>query len=132
MGVFDGGTTQRATQRQVGKSSRLHLEVSSTLSSMGTAHSNEVTIGPLGCVVDIQIHESPVLLEVLGPCHYAFGGSELYGSSALKLRLLRLEGWLVVEVPYWEWLPLGSSEVARKEYLAGKIVGYVPLWLDLD
>ncbi|KAG8460691.1 hypothetical protein KFE25_011466 [Diacronema lutheri] len=116
----------------VGPSSALHLQISETLSSMGTAHVNEATIDSIGCVVDVLVSDSAVVLEVLGESHYAFGGTELRGKTALKLRLLRLEGWLVVEIPYFEWNALGQSARAQREYLASNIVGYVPLWLDLE
>lgn len=112
-------------------SSALHMQVSALLTEMGTAHVNEATIPSLGCVVDVLVSESAVILEVLGTPHYAYGGTELTHSTALKLRLLRLEGWLVIELPYYEWNALGSSAHARREYLANKIVGYAPCWIDL-
>jgi len=112
-----------------GASSDLHLQVSALLSEMSTAHENEPTIASLGCVVDVLLTDSPVVLEILGPTHYAFGGTEITGSSALKLRLLRLEGWLVVELPYYEWNALLSVQ-ARREYLAGKIAGNTDRALD--
>jgi hypothetical protein len=36
-----------------------------------------------------------------------------------------------VELPYYEWNALPSAQ-ARREYLADKIVGFVPVWMDLD
>jgi hypothetical protein len=128
VGAGDGGWSAGLPS---GGSSALHMQISARLDEMGTAHVNEARIESLGCVVDVLVADSPVVLEILGMRHYAYGGVELTNSTALKLRLLRLEGWLVVELPYFEWNALGNSAQAQREYLASKIVGYVPLWMDV-
>lgn len=115
-------------------SSLLHRRVSACLRSLGVPHANEAVIGALQCSVDILVGDGSagVIVEVLGPSHFAMAGTELAGGTELKLRLLRLEGWRVITVPYYEWGQL-RSDGAEREYLVGKLNGYVPLWLsDLD
>lgn len=111
-----------------GSSSHLHKAVSTLLHKLGIPHTNEQHIGALHCTVDIHITHSPILIEIYGPLHFAFGGSELRGGTQMKERLLRLEGWMVVPIPYFEWHAVEDSPRARSEYLLGKIGGYVPAW----
>ena len=42
------------------------------------------------------------------------------GSTALRDRLLRARGWLVVSLPYWEFDALGSLG-AKRAYLRAKL-----------
>jgi very-short-patch-repair endonuclease len=106
------------------KSSKLHLDVSALLTSLGVAHENECVAG--GLSVDILLVERGLIIEVDGPSHYLRGGSSadarsgrttrVNGFHAFKDRLLKKQGFEVLHIPYYEWDSLaGAAE--RGEYL---------------
>ena len=106
------------------KSSRLHLEVSQVLTSMGVDHVNE---GPDD--VDISVgtaadggERGRVALEVDGPSHFTSKHSasprRALGATTLKTRMLLACGWeQVVRVPFYEWDELEGDREAQRAYL---------------
>ena len=88
--------------------SKLHKEVSRSLSAMGVAHGIEVDIK--GLIVDIAVEPLRLVLEVDGPSHFLRGTQRLNGSSRFKRRLLVKQGWTVRSVPYFKWDVLDEQQ----------------------
>ena len=55
-----------------------------------------------------------------GPWHYVNGSRETNGATGLKRRVLRLLGYRVVSIPYWEWDGLNGKE-QKEGYLRGVV-----------
>ncbi|XP_035383592.1 FAST kinase domain-containing protein 5, mitochondrial [Electrophorus electricus] len=61
-------------------------------------------------------------IQVTNRNHYCYRTRQLLGLHAMKRRQLELEGYGVVELPYWEWLPLlRRARVEKLAYLHCKI-----------
>jgi hypothetical protein len=113
-----------STQVALTNSSKLHMEVSKTLDSMGIAHTNESVVGTLS--VDIEILGSAgsgkqVVVEVDGPSHFCRNDLQReLGPTLFKQRLLAKQGWVCVSVPYFEWGRLRGRD-QRAAYLKQKL-----------
>lgn len=94
-----------------------HASVSAALGRLGHAHANEQLLPGLGYRVDIALSGRSVVLEVAGQASHD-AQREPVPSYAMKARHMRLAGWTVVEVPFWEW----PDDLAGQEaYLAAKL-----------
>ena len=100
---------------QAARSSKLHLQVSETLTKLKVSHENEVEVGGFSC--DIVIQSDPVVIvEVDGPSHFFRNlPREPLGTTVFKARLLAAQGTALVSVPYFDWDEKNSAE--RQEYL---------------
>lgn len=93
--------------------------------------------------LDLANVESRIGIEVDGPGHFvttidgglclsgetaSIGGKvdyrfywdsehqEINGSTALKLRILRELGWLVISIPFWEWYDMEGNAQQQQDY----------------
>ena len=66
-----------------------------------------------------------VAVEFDGPTHYLLGGASgritPNGATSFKRRLLRILGWEVISIPYFEWNEVRSSKETREAYLRTKL-----------
>ncbi|KAM9329478.1 FAST kinase domain-containing protein 5, mitochondrial [Gastrophryne carolinensis] len=61
-------------------------------------------------------------IQVTNRNQYLYGSKQLLGLHSLKRRQLHKLGYVVVEVPYWEWFPLAKRTRAEKlAYLRHKV-----------
>ncbi|XP_041344058.1 FAST kinase domain-containing protein 5, mitochondrial [Pyrgilauda ruficollis] len=61
-------------------------------------------------------------LQVSNRNHFCYGSRRLLGLHCLKRRQLRLLGYTVVEIPFWEWFPLLKRTRSEKlSYLHYKV-----------
>lgn len=79
-------------------------------------------------------HEDPtchsevikLAIQVTNRNQYLYGSKQLLGLHALKRRQLRKLGYVVVEVPFWEWFPLVIRTQSEKlAYLHHKVFSSV-------
>jgi len=98
-------------------SSKLHADVSTFLTSMGVAHTNERWCERAERSIDIAIEGSgaPVALEVDGPTHFLQDGRQ-DGRTQLRNRMLAAHGWRVVVLNHRDWEFLGA-DAQREEFL---------------
>ncbi|NXU38793.1 FAKD5 protein, partial [Drymodes brunneopygia] len=69
-----------------------------------------------------QPREVRLALQVSNRNHFCYGSRRLLGLHCLKRRQLRLLGYQVVEVPFWEWFPLLKRTRSEKlSYLHYKV-----------
>jgi len=107
---LDGLDTENA------RSSKLHGDVSASLTHMGVAHVNEHWCERTERCVDISIEGvAPVAVEVDGPTHFLQDGRH-NGSTLLRNRMLAAHGWRVVVVDYRVWSEQ-QTEALREQYL---------------
>ena len=113
-----------ASERLRGSSSsKLHLQVSRALRSLGVEHSNEYSVN--GLLVDIVFVDKRLALEVDGPSHYFRDSKRVLGTTLFKRHLLERMGWRVLRslptshsvmslvllsLPYFEWGELSGQE----------------------
>ncbi|RDD38669.1 FAST kinase domain-containing protein 3, mitochondrial [Trichoplax sp. H2] len=71
-------------------------------------------------------HYKRIAIEVDGPYHFLHNSTKLIGESKMKHRQLRLLGWTVVQVPYFDWEELNTDD-ERKQYMKRKIFGDGPM-----
>ncbi|XP_063781398.1 FAST kinase domain-containing protein 5, mitochondrial [Pseudophryne corroboree] len=65
-------------------------------------------------------------IQVTNRNHYCYGMKRLLGLHNLKRRQLRKLGYVVVELPYWEWYPLTKrTQSEQLAYLHYKVFGSV-------
>lgn len=63
-------------------------------------------------------------IQVTNRNHYCYGRKRLLGLHDMKRRQLRKLGYVVVELPYWEWYPLTKCSQSEKlSYLHYKVFG---------
>ncbi|KAM4710249.1 FAST kinase domain-containing protein 5, mitochondrial [Discoglossus pictus] len=63
-------------------------------------------------------------IQVSNRNHYCYATKHLLGLHSLKRRQLRQLGYLVVELPFWEWFPLLKRSKSEKlAYLHQKVFG---------
>ncbi|NXH81137.1 FAKD5 protein, partial [Edolisoma coerulescens] len=75
-----------------------------------------------------QPREVRLALQVSNRNHFCYGSKRLLGLHCLKRRQLRLLGYVVVEIPFWEWFPLLKRTRSEKlSYLHYKV--FCPLLL---
>ncbi|NXG15222.1 FAKD5 protein, partial [Grallaria varia] len=63
-------------------------------------------LGPGASSSLLQPREVRLALQVSNRNHYCYGSKRLLGLHCLKRRQLRRLGYVVVELPFWEWFPL--------------------------
>ncbi|XP_071413166.1 FAST kinase domain-containing protein 5, mitochondrial [Pithys albifrons albifrons] len=69
-----------------------------------------------------QPREVRLALQVSNRNHYCYGSKRLLGLHCLKRRQLRRLGYVVVELPFWEWFPLLRRTRSEKlSYLYYKV-----------
>ncbi|NXK85657.1 FAKD5 protein, partial [Formicarius rufipectus] len=69
-----------------------------------------------------QPREVRLALQVSNRNHYCYGSKRLLGLHCLKRRQLQLQGYVVVELPFWEWFPLLRRTRSEKlSYLHYKV-----------
>ncbi|NWT19429.1 FAKD5 protein, partial [Vireo altiloquus] len=69
-----------------------------------------------------QPREVRLALQVSNRNHFCYGSKRLLGLHSLKRRQLRLLGYVVVEIPFWEWFPLLKRTRSEKlSYLHYKV-----------
>ncbi|NWH92677.1 FAKD5 protein, partial [Aegithalos caudatus] len=69
-----------------------------------------------------QPREVRLALQVSNRNHFCYGSKRLLGLHCLKRRQLRLLGYAVVEIPFWEWFPLLKRTRSEKlSYLHYKV-----------
>ncbi|XP_075046517.1 FAST kinase domain-containing protein 5, mitochondrial [Mixophyes fleayi] len=65
-------------------------------------------------------------IQVTNRNHYCYGTERLLGLHNMKRRQLRKLGYVVVELPYWEWFPLTKrTQSEQLAYLHCKVFGSV-------
>ncbi|XP_075704806.1 FAST kinase domain-containing protein 5, mitochondrial [Rhinoderma darwinii] len=63
-------------------------------------------------------------IQVTNRNHYCYGRKRLLGLHDMKRRQLQKLGYVVVELPYWEWYPLSKCSQSEKlSYLHYKVFG---------
>lgn len=72
-----------------------------------------------GCVcpdvaVTLPMNGARYALELLGPHNTTANSGQVLGSAALKMRLLRARGYVVVPIPCAEWWALGRGDLYAK------------------
>ncbi|NXR50125.1 FAKD5 protein, partial [Hippolais icterina] len=66
--------------------------------------------------------EMRLALQVSNRNHFCYGSKRLLGLHCLKRRQLKLLGYVVVEIPFWEWFPLLKRTRSEKlSYLHYKV-----------
>ncbi|NXO44329.1 FAKD5 protein, partial [Locustella ochotensis] len=69
-----------------------------------------------------QPREVRLALQVSNRNHFCYASRRLLGLHCLKRRQLRLLGYVVVEIPFWEWFPLLKRTRSEKlSYLHYKV-----------
>ncbi|NXA71927.1 FAKD5 protein, partial [Thryothorus ludovicianus] len=69
-----------------------------------------------------QPQEVRLALQVSNRNHFCYGSRRLLGLHCLKRRQLRLLGYVVLEIPFWEWFPLLKRSRSEKlSYLHYKV-----------
>eukprot|EP00891_Asterochloris_glomerata_P000405 jgi/Astpho2/405/Aster-x0924 len=99
--------------------SALHREVSDCLAHMGVAHLLEhLAVDGLFSLDIVLLPDSPtrICIEVDGPYHYTVNTLQPMGHTLIRRRLLKLFGWSVITVPYYDWWGL-RTPVKRIDYL---------------
>jgi len=99
--------------------SRLQLDVASTVKQLGFQFEEDVFDGMSGYCIDILVNsknpQARIAMEVDGPSRFLRGGHEATGATLLKRRHLRLLGYRVVCVPFWEWNAYSGKE--KEDYI---------------
>eukprot|EP00282_Hemiselmis_andersenii_P046734 CAMPEP_0172081662 /NCGR_PEP_ID=MMETSP1043-20130122/19429_1 /TAXON_ID=464988 /ORGANISM="Hemiselmis andersenii, Strain CCMP441" /LENGTH=232 /DNA_ID=CAMNT_0012743133 /DNA_START=1 /DNA_END=697 /DNA_ORIENTATION=+ len=108
-------------------SSQLHLQVASSLESLGLPVHNEVKVFEGVYHIDIVLGagdpedgSNKVAVEVDGPTHFVQNTRQPTPHTSLKRWLLSREGYAVVSVPFFEWQSYQLAE-EHKSYLVGKL-----------
>ena len=126
---------RRAFVAAAAKPSLTQRHVAATLADLGLGVTEEVRTAE-GYSIDVVVGTSDgreVAIEVDGPSHFVGASHMPTGATMLKRRQLRAAGWVLLPVPYWEWMALeavGSRHrckeavrLRRREYLAGALLG---------
>lgn len=73
--------------------------------------------------VDAALPAYKLAIEADGPTHYATNTLRPLGHTLLKRRLLKQLGWVVVNIPLFEWVDIsaGGGESDRHAYLVRKV-----------
>nr|XP_006139282.1 FAST kinase domain-containing protein 5, mitochondrial [Pelodiscus sinensis] len=70
----------------------------------------------------LQPREVKLAIQVSNRNHYCYGSKRLLGLHSLKRRQLQKLGYVVVELPFWEWFPLLRRTRSEKlSYLHHKV-----------
>ncbi|KFV84895.1 FAST kinase domain-containing protein 5, partial [Struthio camelus australis] len=77
---------------------------------------------PLSSVLNQQPREVKLAIQVSNRNHYCYCSKRLLGLHSLKRRQLRQLGYVVVELPFWEWFPLlKRTRLEKLSYLHYKV-----------
>ncbi|NXC21501.1 FAKD5 protein, partial [Corythaeola cristata] len=77
---------------------------------------------PPSLVLNQQPREVKLALQVSNRNHYCYCSKRLLGLHCLKRRQLRQLGYVVVELPFWEWFPLlKRTRLEKLSYLHYKV-----------
>uniref|UniRef100_UPI00358E060A FAST kinase domain-containing protein 5, mitochondrial-like n=1 Tax=Myxine glutinosa TaxID=7769 RepID=UPI00358E060A len=88
-------------------------------------HQKDGTAGPNGNKVSISWRVRKLAIQVTNGHHYRYHSRVLLGQSLMKYRQLGVAGYEVMEIPYWEWLPiLDSSPSKQLEYMQQRLYGW--------
>ncbi|XP_034627394.1 FAST kinase domain-containing protein 5, mitochondrial [Trachemys scripta elegans] len=73
-----------------------------------------------------QPRDVKLAIQVSNKNHYCYDSKHLLGMHSLKRRQLQKLGYVVVEVPFWEWVPLlRQTQVEKLNYLHHKVFNLV-------
>jgi very-short-patch-repair endonuclease len=121
-------------------SSQLQHSISTTLTRIGFNHAMEYTISMKDLAniysikvppndisifsIDIANVDDKIAIEVDGPTHYLtciqLDSTKIKyeedGSTTFKKKLLRLMGWKVLTIPYWEWQKCNNDSTKQEQY----------------
>ena len=104
--------------------SQSQLGVSHALNVLGWDHEDELRTED-GLSLDMAQPSTKTAVEFDGPTHYLLGGASgsvrCNGATAFKRRLLKILGWEVISIPYFEWNEVRSSKETREAYLRTKL-----------
>jgi len=105
--------------------SRLQRSVAAVLATVSPGFEEEVLEETTGYSLDLALRSSRVAIEVDGPSHFlrpsSRGDKHLpNGPTLLKRRLLKVAGWRLISVPFYEWGLLPGREEQR-HYLAQRL-----------
>eukprot|EP00850_Spirogloea_muscicola_P014108 SM000099S25214 [mRNA] locus=s99:278489:280926:- [translate_table: standard] len=93
-------------------------EVARLLVGTGRLWEEEYAGGPYS--LDLALPTDCIGVEIDGPSHFARDTGEALGATVLKRRQLRVLGWRLVAIPFYEWEQLrGEEEMWR--YLQNKL-----------
>lgn len=107
----------KGSVRQIGRTSKLHEEVSQMLWSLGIVHSNEqITSDGLFCV-DIALQDNKVVIEVDGPSHFSVNSHRPLGRTVARRCMLESQGLIVRSIPFYEWNSMETVD-QQKTYLS--------------
>ena len=72
--------------------------------------------------MDLAVPQQRLAIEADGPSHFTrnTGDVQPLGHTSMKHRHLRLLGWQVVSVPWFEWDEI-RGPVMRREYLLSRL-----------
>ena len=111
--IASGTEEEHATQKHA---YRLEKSVGRALGRLGLSPTAEHVLAE-GYSVDYALVDERIAIEVDGPSHFALSGDGAgrrpVGKTVIKRRLLAALGWRLLEVPFWEWDPLGSKNSER-------------------
>lgn len=113
------GRAHKQSPTGVGNEARIHGDAAGTPCSDGSL--------PAGAKSQTepkpwQPGEVRLALQVSNRNHFCYSSRRLLGLHCLKRRQLRLLGYAVVEVPFWEWFPLLKRTRSEKlSYLHYKV-----------
>ncbi|KAL9851257.1 FAST kinase domain-containing protein 5, mitochondrial-like isoform 1-T2 [Geothlypis trichas] len=116
------GRAHNQSPTEVGNESRIPSQERDDTKCMGGALPTGATsqTGPKAGLW--QPGEVRLALQVSNRNHFCYGSRRLLGLHCLKRRQLRLLGYAVVELPFWEWFPLLRRTRSEKlSYLHYKV-----------
>ena len=73
--------------------------------------------------MDLAVPQKRLLIEADGPSHFTRNTGNVrrpLGHTAMKKRHLKLLGWQVISVPWYEWDDI-RGPVLRRDYLLSRI-----------
>lgn len=94
-------------------SSRFHEIVAEEIRSLGRVKPFVMEHKFYSFSIDIAFVTERVAVEVDGPDHYVGKTQTLKPKEEIKKSMLRMEGWVLVRIPYFVW----NDEIDKKKYL---------------
>mmetsp|Transcript_53512 Transcript_53512/g.88900 ORF Transcript_53512/g.88900 Transcript_53512/m.88900 type:complete len:944 (-) Transcript_53512:918-3749(-) len=104
-------TATEEEQTQMAESSDMHRDVAAILRTLRPGFLEEVSTGVY--VLDILYPEEKLVIEVDGPCHYLYYSRRMDGATYTRDKLLTLQGYTVVHLPFFVWNSWRSEEEKR-------------------
>ena len=101
-----------------GNPSRRQRQVAAAFVELGLEIQEEVRT-PQGYSLDVvvQFGKEVIAVEVDGPSHFVTKDRWPTGATRLKRRQLRNSGWLLLQVPYYEWMEFDGQPEGGRDYL---------------